>query len=72
MEITPVSSPELEMVWRAAADSLLDTPHHGPAAGFETIAEQYMDLVTCRDEAEQIRLLRRFSEEGLECKALLT
>jgi len=72
MEITPVASADLELVWRAAADSLLDTPHDRFPAGVDSIPEQYMILVTCRDENEQIRLLQRFSEEGMECKALLT
>jgi hypothetical protein len=72
MDITPVSSADLELVWRAAADSLLQTPHDRPGKGFETIPEQYMILVTCRDEGEQVRLLQQFLGDGLECKALLT
>ena len=30
-----------------------------------------MFLVNCHEEAEQVRLLQRFMEEGLDCKALL-
>jgi hypothetical protein len=33
--------------------------------------EQFLVLVTCRDEAQQVALLRRLSGEGLECRALL-
>ena len=29
-----------------------------------------MILVNCHEEAEQVRLLQRFLEEGLYCKAL--
>lgn len=29
-------------------------------------------VVTCRDEAEQLTLLHRFTEEGLECRALVS
>jgi hypothetical protein len=29
-------------------------------------------LVTCRDEKEQVELLRRFTDEGWRCKALVT
>ena len=72
MDITPVASEELEAVWRAAADSLLQTPHHRRGKGIESIPEQYMILVTCRDEAEQVRLLQQFLGDGLDCKALLT
>jgi hypothetical protein len=28
-------------------------------------------LVTCRDERQQVELLQRFTDKGLECKALL-
>lgn len=31
-----------------------------------------MILVTCRDEAEQTRLLQQFLGDGLDCKALLS
>lgn len=72
MEITPASSQDLELVWQAAANSLLQTPHDGPGKGFDTIPEQYLILITCRDEAEQIRMLHRFVEEGVECKPLLS
>jgi hypothetical protein len=36
------------------------------------LAEQFLLLITCRDEAHQVELLRRFQAEGLECKALLS
>jgi hypothetical protein len=35
------------------------------------VPEQYLILVTCRDEMEQVELLGRFRCEGLACKALL-
>ena len=41
------------------------------AAGPESIPEQYLVLVTCRDEKQQVELLERFGREGLECRALL-
>ncbi len=71
LEITPVTSPELEALWRAEADALLQTPHHEPPPA-QLPVEQYMILVTCRDEKEQIQLLGRFQGEGLSCKALLS
>ena len=45
---------------RAAAPGLLDIP------------QQWLVLVTCRDEKQQVELLERFQREGLECKALLS
>jgi hypothetical protein len=38
----------------------------------QSIPEQYLILVTCRDEKQQAELLHRFRREGLECKALLS
>jgi hypothetical protein len=37
----------------------------------EMFNAQFHVLVTCRDEEEQVELLKRFSGEGLRCKALL-
>jgi hypothetical protein len=33
---------------------------------------QFLVLVTCRDERQQVELLERFRRDGLECKALLS
>ena len=38
----------------------------------QTIPEQWLVLVTCRDEKEQVELLTRWSGEGWQCKALLS
>ena len=37
-----------------------------------TIPEQYLVLIECGSEAEQVELLGRFQTEGLKCKALLS
>ena len=71
LEITPVKSPELQSALQATVDNLLNVPHDGPGPGFQTIKEQFLILVTCRDEKEQVELLRRFRDEGWECKALV-
>jgi hypothetical protein len=34
--------------------------------------EQFLILITCRDEKHQAEMLERFRGEGLECKALLS
>ncbi len=40
-------------------------------AGSEIISEQYLVLVTCRDEKQKVEMLERFGWEGLECRALV-
>src|SRR5476651_1211991 len=71
LQITPAKSADLQLAWQTAANALLETPHAGPAKGFKTIKEQYLILITCRDEKEQVELLGRFKDEGRECKAVL-
>jgi hypothetical protein len=34
--------------------------------------EQFLILVECRSEEEQVRLLRHWSEQGMTCRALLS
>ena len=34
--------------------------------------EQFLILVECADEAEQVRLLERFTAEGILCRALVS
>jgi len=71
LELTPAASPELEDAWRAAAEAALALPAHAAPAP-RMPAEQYLVLVTCRDEKHQVELLSRFNSEGLECRALLS
>ena len=35
------------------------------------LSEQFLVLITCRDEKQQVELVGRFQGEGLECKALV-
>ena len=67
-DITPVTDSDLQALWEAEAQKLLAPT---PRAGIKEIAEQYLILVTCRDENEQVELLSRFVVEGLQCKALV-
>ena len=48
----------------------LEPPKEKPLGG-EALAEQWYVLVECRDEKQQVELLRRFKREGLTCKAAL-
>src|SRR4051794_8892571 len=69
LELAPTPAPELEAAWQATLTACLEEPRRGQ--GETTVPEQSLILLTCRDEPQQLHLLRRFQEEGLECKALL-
>jgi hypothetical protein len=69
LDITPAANTDLQLAWTAEANALLQTPHKDPPRA--SAAEQFLILVTCRDEKEQIELLLNFKEKGLNCKALL-
>jgi hypothetical protein len=69
LALTPTDSPELQAAWSAAASAVLEEK---PRRSFDTIPEQYLVLITCRDEQHQVELLQRFHAEGLPCKALLS
>jgi hypothetical protein len=72
LAITPTNSADLQAAWRAAADGLLETPHWNLPRDIQDVPEQFVILVTCRDEKHQVELLGRFTNEGLPCKALLS
>ncbi len=65
--MTTTDSPELEAAWKAAA--LAEVP---PAERIETFKEQFLILITCRDESHQVDQLTGLTAEGLPCKALLS
>jgi hypothetical protein len=69
LTLTPTTSPELEAAWQPAADAVAETK---PGRAVDLGLEQYLVLVTCRDEEHQGELSSRFQREGLECKALLS
>jgi hypothetical protein len=70
-ELTPVVSPELEAAWRQAAEGAVAASPERPWRT-EVVPEQYLVLVTCRDESQQTELLARLTGEGWDCKALLS
>jgi len=69
LELTPVQAPELQHFWQAVAAA---AAAEKPARGIAALAEQYLVLITCRDEKHQVELLQRFQGKGLPCKALLS
>ena len=70
MELAPADSDELRAAWQVAAEGVLAEPK--PPRSFDNIPEQFLLLVTCRNETQQVELLERFKREGLDCKALLS
>jgi hypothetical protein len=70
-QLAPVAAPKLQAAWEAAAAATLAPPTSRPPRELTTIPEQFLILVTCRDEQYQLDLLGRFQAEGLECRALL-
>jgi hypothetical protein len=67
-DITPAEDAELQAFWQAEAQKLLAEE---PPPKAKEPAEQFLILVTCRDEKEQVELLTRLLGEGLQCKALM-
>lgn len=63
--ITAADSELLKDLWQSLAQAQKEVPEPAPPAG------QFLVLVTCRDEAEQVELLQRFTAEGLQCRALI-
>lgn len=67
--ITAADSQLLKDLWQSLEQAQKvvkeQVPEPPPPAG------QFLVLVTCRDEAEQVELLQRFTAEGLQCRALI-
>ncbi len=72
LELAPTDSEELRAAWEEAARKSLEVATPAERPGLADIPAQYLVLVTCRDERQQVELLERFQAEGLECKALLS
>jgi hypothetical protein len=66
---TRADSDVLNDLWQSLAKSQKLTADLLPPP--QPPVEQYLVLVECRDEEEQVELLERFSAEGLKCRALL-
>jgi hypothetical protein len=71
LESTPIQSTELRAALQASVDDLLKTRPTAPPGGFHMSNKQFLILLTCRDEKQQVELLWRFTEEGWQCKALV-
>lgn len=65
--LTQADSEVLNELWRSLAPSTAAAEAEEP-----TVTEQFLILVECADEAQQVELLRQFQSAGLTCKALLS
>jgi len=75
MELAPTPPPELLAAWQAEAEAAMTkfARPNGKSEGGKALelSEQFMIIITCRDEKQQVELLGRFQDPGLECKALV-
>jgi hypothetical protein len=72
LEIAPPVPEDLRAAWEAAANAAVAAPYEPRREGVPGGPEQWLVLITCRDEAHQVEQLRRFLGEGLDCRALLS
>ena len=72
LELTPAVSPELEAAWQEGARAAQEKVSEWKRRAYDEVPEQFLILVTCRDERHQVELLERFRTEGMECRALLS
>jgi hypothetical protein len=74
-EVAPTPPPELLAAWQAEAEAALTKfarPNGlGDSEKALQLSEQFLILITCRDEKQQVELLGRFQGGGLECKELV-
>jgi hypothetical protein len=74
---TPTESEALADLWQsiarsgAAVEEALRNSRRS-AREEKALPEQYLILVECAGEQEQTALLRRFKQQGLKCKALIS
>jgi hypothetical protein len=68
-------TPKLLAAWQAEAEAALGKFARPNGVGESEkaiqLSEEFLVLITCRDEKQQVELLGRFQGEGLECKALV-
>jgi hypothetical protein len=71
-QTTATAPPELESMWQDAARQSLEAAERFRRAIAQAAPSQFMLLVLCDDESQQLALLERFQGEGLQVKALLS
>ncbi len=74
---TPTDSDALANLWASIAQANAETDEtleeaNNSARSDREVPEQFLILVECDGEEQQVALLRRFQDEGLKCKPLLS
>ncbi len=69
---TPTAEPDLAGMWEDAARQSAEAAERLALPEPKAIPDQFLVLLTCRDEKHQVQLLARFQAEGLTCKALMS
>jgi hypothetical protein len=79
LRLTPPPDETLGQLWQtvtgardAAERSLKEARERRPGSDESALPEQFLVLVECASEEEQVALLERFQREGLRCRALLS
>lgn len=76
--LTPALSESLTSLWdqigqaATATKQAIDEARKETPTGVNPPPEQFLILVTCGSEDQQVALLQRFQDEGLDCRALLS
>ena len=71
LELAPPVPEELRAAWQAQAEACAAAAEPRPVAD-GAAPEQFLILITCRDERHQVELLGRLQAQGENCKALLS
>jgi hypothetical protein len=71
-QTTTTVQPELESMWEDAARQSMEAVDRFKKPIAQSAPAQFMLLVMCDDEKQQLALLQRFQGEGLQVKALLS
>jgi hypothetical protein len=70
-EMTTTDSPVLSELWKITAEN--DAAVEAALKDAEkTPAEQFLILITCRNESHQRELFEKFQSEGISCRALVS
>jgi hypothetical protein len=68
---TPSDSPILKELWESLARQAAEACAQLPVAN-ASLPDQFLILVECADESEQVHLLERWHAEGISCRALIS
>jgi hypothetical protein len=72
LELAPPVPEELRAAWQAAAEACTAEASAAKPSKVVPAPEQFLILITCRDERHQLELLGQLHAEGEKCKALLS